>query len=58
MNTVDIRIKGVKNVSSLYALFKANNTWHMPFRMIADNEYEITLRENDPLVSFLSLRYT
>jgi hypothetical protein len=59
MSTVNIRIKGVRNVAGLYELFKANKTWHMPFRFIASpDEYEITLKEQDPMVSFLQLRYS
>ena len=53
-----IEIKGTKNVSKLYELFKANDTWHMPFKFTGTPDtYEITLKENDPMVSFLQLRY-
>lgn len=61
MSTSDlttIKIKGVKNVSSIYRLFKENKTWHMPIRFVETPDiYEITLRANDPMTSFLQLRY-
>ena len=57
-NLTKIEIKGTKNIQTLYKLFKANKTWHMPFRFVQTPDvYEITLQKDDPMVSFIQLRY-
>lgn len=56
--TKTIRINGKKNLHEIYALFKKNKTKHWPIRcVIASDVYEITLKEDDPMLSFLLLKY-
>ena len=58
MNLTTIEIKGSSNIGAIQHLLRENCTWHLPFKCITDsNIYEITLKANDPMVSFLQLRY-
>lgn len=57
MNLTTIKIKGVDNIREIYKLFKDNKTWHMPIRNLGSNEYGVTVKECDPTVSYLQLKY-
>ena len=52
-----IEIKGSKNITAIQKLFRENKTWHMPISSSAPGSYNITLKTNDPMTSFLQLRY-
>jgi hypothetical protein len=51
-----INIKG-EHISKVYALFKKNNVKHWPVRMIRPGMYEVTLKSDNPILSFLLLKY-
>jgi hypothetical protein len=55
-NLTTIKITGHGHIHSICQLLKANYTWHLPITC-HDNEYRITLKAGDPLVSFLQLKY-
>ncbi len=57
MNLTTIKIKGVENIREIYKLFKEHKTWHGPFHNLGSSTYEITVKEGDPAVSFLHLKY-
>ena len=56
--TKTIRINGLKNLHEIYALFKKNKVKHWPVRFIQTPDvYAITLKEDDPMLSYLLLKY-
>ena len=58
MALITIKIKGVKNIREVNRLFKETQTWHAPTRFVQTPDvWEVTIRETDPMVSYLQLKY-
>ena len=55
-NLTTIKINGHEHIHSICQLLRANQTWHLPITCHV-NEYHVTLKANDPMVSFLQLKY-
>ena len=53
-----IKIQGVSNIRDIYRLLKESKTKHWPIRQIGPGVYEVTLRESDPMLSYILLRYS
>lgn len=59
MKTKTVRIRGIENVREIYALFKSKRVKHWPIRFVqVPDIYEITLRESDPMLGFIVLKYS
>lgn len=54
MTTLKIKATNIQEVAKL---LREEKVWHMPFRYYLGH-YEVTLKDDDPNVSMLVLKYT
>jgi hypothetical protein len=50
-------VRGSSNIREVCDLFRKNNVKHWPIRAVQPGVYEITLEEDNPMLSYLLLRY-
>lgn len=54
MTTLKIEVADIQEVADM---LRKEKVWHMPFRYNLGH-YEVTLKDNNPTVSMLVLKYT